>query len=318
MSLRQAQLTIVLMADPMSDDGQFANKPFVKLLEHAFPDVQRKRETKGALAQEDRELFLREVWRKPPPPAKPAPGGFTLGEQCGLSRFSMKKKKGQAAAAGTHAQYICEMDKPEIAAAHIEAPMPDQKQQDADADIFATAMRNIKPLGGKGREVPPAKRQAPIHTDAHAAEESFAEQPEFALTYSDEYLEGYVTGMDGLILQRLRQGQFSPEGHLDLHGLNAEQAFEALKDFLRQAWFKGLRTVLIVPGRGRNSPAGLGILRQKLPYWLSHEPFKRLVLAFCTAQPHDGGTGSVYVLLRKARKKGPVRWQTASFDSDIF
>lgn len=141
---------------------------------------------------------------------------------------------------------------------------------------------------------------------------------EFAVSSSDEYLEGHVVGLDELVMNRLREGQYSPEAHLDLHGLNAEQAFETLTVFMRQAWYKGLRAVLIVTGRGRNSPAGMGVLRQKLPYWLTHEPFKRIVLAFCTALPHDGGPGSIYVLLRKARKKGPIRWETVAFDSDVF
>lgn len=278
----------------MSDDSQFANRPFSKLAGYILPDRKNKEKTQASLLPEDRELFLREFWRKPPPPKAPS-DGFCLGSQCDLSKFIMKKNKKTA------------------------PPLPEPAPQEVEEEnAFSIAMRNIKPLGGKGRKVPPAKKRAYAVPELPTAEDNFASQLEFALNYSDEYLEGYVVGLDELVLNQLRQGQFSPEAHLDLHGLNAEQAFEALKDFMRQAWFKGLRTVLIVPGRGRNSPAGLGILRQKLPQWLSHEPFKRLVLAFCTAQPHDGGPGSVYALLRRSRKKGPVRWETIAFDNDVF
>ena len=63
-----------------------------------------------------------------------------------------------------------------------------------------------------------------------------------------------------------------------------------------------MRCVIVVPGRGRNSPDGIGILREKLKLWFTQEPFKRVVLAFCTARPHDGGPGSLYVLLRKYKK----------------
>lgn len=53
----------------------------------------------------------------------------------------------------------------------------------------------------------------------------------------------------------------------------------------------------------------MGVLREKLQSWLTQDPFKRVVLAFCTAQSHDGGPGSVYVLLRKYRKKGRIYWE---------
>ena len=76
--------------------------------------------------------------------------------------------------------------------------------------------------------------------------------------------------------------------------------------------------MLVVPGRGRNSPDGQGVLRGKLQTWLTQEPFKRVVLAFCTAQPHDGGPGSVYVLLRKYRKKGRVYWERLPADADLY
>lgn len=60
------------------------------------------------------------------------------------------------------------------------------------------------------------------------------------------------------------------------------------------------------------------MLRGKLQTWLTQEPFKRVVLAFCTAQPHDGGPGSVYVLLRKYRKKGRVYWERLPADADLY
>ena len=116
---------------------------------------------------------------------------------------------------------------------------------------------------------------------------------------TDEYMEGHVVGLDQMIMNKLRAGGLSPEAHLDLHGLNAQQAFETLRGFMRGSWYKGLRTILVVPGRGKNSPDGV-------------------VLAFCTAQPHDGGPGSVYVLLRKYKKKGRVYWERMPADADLY
>ena len=179
-------------------------------------------------------------------------------------------------------------------------------------------MGDARPLPGRGREVAPATETA---TPPPASGLSFRELMEgtleFAVSHSDEYLEGQVVGLDPLIMGRLRAGSLSPEAHLDLHGLNSAQAFEALRDFMRGAWYRSLRVVLVVPGRGRNSPQGQAVLREKLQLWLTQEPFKRVVLAFCTARPHDGGPGSVYVLLRKFRKKGRIFWERMPMDPDL-
>lgn len=191
---------------------------------------------------------------------------------------------------------------------------------DADEDaVFMQAMGQVQPLQGRGRDIAPAPEAGNPPPQGQLGLQDFMEgKLEFALSFTDEYIEGHVVGLDQMIMNKLRAGSLSPEGHLDLHGLNAVQAFEALRGFLRGCWYKGLRTVLIVPGRGRNSPDGIGILREKLQIWLTQEPLKRVVLAFCTAQAHDGGPGSVYVLLRKYRKKGRIYWERLPADSDLY
>lgn len=193
------------------------------------------------------------------------------------------------------------------------------QDMDEEAAAFLTAMGSVSPLSSGGRDVAPAPEPGtpPPHDDT-SLQDFLDGKLEFALSFTDEYLEGHVVGLDQMILNKLRAGGLSPEAHLDLHGLNAMQAFEALRGFFKGSWYKGLRTVLVVPGRGRNSPDGFGILREKLQSWLTQDPFKRVVLAFCTAQPHDGGAGSVYVLLRKYRKKGRIYWERMPADADLY
>jgi DNA-nicking Smr family endonuclease len=174
-------------------------------------------------------------------------------------------------------------------------------------------MRGVAPITRKGREIVPATSPEPGSPPASDPSESLRDllegRLEFSLTCSDEYMEGSVIGVDPAVLGRLRAGRFSPEAHLDLHGQNARQAFASLSWFIRHAYLRGLRTVIVVTGRGRNSPNGTGILRPLLPEWLGKDPFKRVVLAFCTARAADGGPGAVYVLLRKyKKKKGKIIW----------
>ena len=193
-----------------------------------------------------------------------------------------------------------------------------EAEADSDASAFAAAMRQVAPLSGKGRDVAPQPRPGtPPPGGELGMQDVLDGKLEFALSLTGEYLEGFVVGLDEMIMNRLRAGSYSPEAHLDLHGLNAMQAFQALLNFVRQSWFKGLRTVLVVPGRGLNSPNGYGILRDRLQLWLTQDPFKRVVLAFCTAKPVDGGPGSVYVLLRKYRKKGHIYWERMPTDPDL-
>ena len=190
---------------------------------------------------------------------------------------------------------------------------------DEDALDFAGAMRDVRPLKNKGgRDVP---RHAAPPLASEPQEQSFQEllenTLEFALSFSEEYIEGHVVGLESLIMQKLRAGQYNPEAHLDLHGLNANQAFGALVAFVRRSWHRGMRTLLLIPGRGKNSPNGVAVLRERVQSWLTQEPLKRVILAFCTAKPLDGGPGSLYVLLRKYKKKGKVVWERCPVDVEF-
>lgn len=225
----------------------------------------------------------------------------------------------KAASSAPQAKPVRDVKKAQSAASTPEEYFAAQSDLDDEVAAFLTAMGSVSPLTGGGRDVipEPAPVTPPPHADT-SLQDFLDGKLEFALSFTDEYLEGHVVGLDQMILNKLRAGGLSPEAHLDLHGLNAMQAFEAMRGFFKGSWYKGLRTVLVVPGRGRNSPDGFGILREKLQSWLTQDPFKRVVLAFCTAQPHDGGPGSVYVLLRKYRKKGRIYWERMPADSDLY
>ena len=318
----------------MSDPDDFADNPFRKLNAARFP-ARRKAGAKDtgkaglrpgapqpqALAEEagdgaDAALFLAAMRRVRPVADGDARGGFRLADSCPLSEAASPKKRRRA----RERQAAATPPVPPGATpaeAGAQAP-PAPCARDEDAAIFLQAMGDARPLPGRGREVAPVtEKAAPPPGSELSFRELMEGTLEFAISHSDEYLEGHVVGLDPLIMGRLRAGGLSPEAHLDLHGLNSAQAFEALRDFMRGAWYKSLRVVLVVPGRGRNSPLGQPVLREKLQLWLTQEPFKRVVLAFCTARPHDGGPGSVYVLLRKFRKKGRIFWERIPMDPDL-
>ena len=199
--------------------------------------------------------------------------------------------------------------------------VPDEEPVNEEEALFAKAMQGVAPVNVRGRDVTvPAGRDRPVPAQdpAKALRDVLEGRVEFALHHTDEFMEGYVLGVDPLVLSRLRAGQYSPEKHMDMHGMNARQAYDALTWFMRDAYQRGLRCVVVVTGRGRNSPDGVGVLRPLLQRWLSREPFKRVVLAFCTARPGDGGPGAVYVLLRKYKKsRGKIIWDHTPSDEDF-
>ena len=122
---------------------------------------------------------------------------------------------------------------------------------------------------------------------------------ELDITLTDEYIEGSVKGFSRKLMKTLKKGEFPVQDHIDLHGLTRKEAEIRVRDFLLQSSRRGLRCVLIVHGRGLNSQDSLGVLKGALPNWLTRGPVRKIVLAFATARPYDGGAGAVYVLLRK-------------------
>jgi len=181
-------------------------------------------------------------------------------------------------------------------------------------EIFMAAMHGVQRMdGASGRKVAPAVASAPaqpLEDEAGNELDRFMRGDiEFELEYTDEFMYGYVRGLDIKIFQRLKAGSLSMAAHLDLHGMTSDQARDSLLFFIRESYLQGHRCVLVVTGRGRNSPGGRAILRTETESWLTKDPLRRVVLAFCTAQPKHGGAGALYVLLRKQKKtEGQVRW----------
>jgi DNA-nicking Smr family endonuclease len=103
--------------------------------------------------------------------------------------------------------------------------------------------------------------------------------------------------------ERLRKGQIPIQARLDLHGMGREAAYTALQKFIVGCHNKEFRCVLIITGKGARGPLEpeTGVLKQHTPQWLSSPPLEQYVLKIQTARQKDGGSGALYVLLRKKR-----------------
>lgn len=85
------------------------------------------------------------------------------------------------------------------------------------------------------------------------------------------------------------------QAHIDLHGMNREEAREALGAFLEAVMRRAYRCVLIIHGKGLGSKNREPVLKAKVKTWLARN---EEVLAFCQAPDHQGGAGAMLVLLR--------------------
>ncbi|HEY5676753.1 MAG TPA: Smr/MutS family protein [Myxococcales bacterium] len=86
---------------------------------------------------------------------------------------------------------------------------------------------------------------------------------------------------------------------LDLHGYDQDRARAALESFLRRAWDEGLRSVLVITGKGVQ---GDGILRRRTPEWLAAPHLAEMVAGVSEAHRRHGGEGALYVALKRKRR----------------
>ena len=179
-------------------------------------------------------------------------------------------------------------------------------------DLFHREMAGVRPLSAAQRQrvtpPPPAPQERAVtDPDAEALAELFDlvnGGGAFDLADTVEFIEGAANGVDRRLVRRLRGGEFAYQAHLDLHGMKTDEARIAVDRFLQHAHRQGQRCVLIVHGRGLNSKDQVPVLKHRLAGWLARGAWARLVLAFTSARPCDGGAGALYVLLRRQRRTG--------------
>jgi DNA-nicking Smr family endonuclease len=178
--------------------------------------------------------------------------------------------------------------------------MPKDDKPDDDASLFQRALSGVRPIK-QDRKTPAAKKPRPIPRktieDNNAVMRSLlSDEWEPDEVESGEELSFCRPGLQHGTFKKLRTGKFVVEAELDLHGQTVAEAREYVAGFISEAQKRGLRCVRIIHGKGLTSPNKLPVLKNKVNNWLQQ---KDEVMAFCSALPVDGGTGAVYVLLKK-------------------
>src|ERR1051326_7535914 len=192
-------------------------------------------------------------------------------------------------------------DSEEDQAQHISVgPLPDGLP---DNELFEYAMKDVKSLGWSAvplHNKPPVEIQTQDEEgDALRVLEQFLLGRNFEAMDTGEYIEGAVHPHGRLYLDDLSSGRFSVQAHLDLHGLNQQEARFVLEEFLFESLRAGFSCVRVIHGRGRHSQKDQAVLKENIQRWLCTRRMSRHVVAYTSARRCDGGGGAVYVLLRK-------------------
>jgi DNA-nicking Smr family endonuclease len=184
---------------------------------------------------------------------------------------------------------------------------------EADLEAWRHAMRHAEPL--PGRALPPrrANDAAPdskLETAAALPEVvTPAAPPAGSLPDARPVVlagrrHEHEPGIDRRSQVRLKRGLYPIEARLDLHGLTQAEAHARLDAFLGTAHRAGRRCVLVITGKGlRPLEEERGVLRRAIPHWLDQPPNRGRVLAYAAARPQHGGSGALYVLLRRGRRE---------------
>ena len=177
------------------------------------------------------------------------------------------------------------------------------KHADGDVDLshaFADVTRLPPPNranGVRARPAPVPRQRIADERDALQMSKYGREPAPHSWEIGQE-LEGEQTflrrGLGTDVLTGLRRGRWVVQAEIDLHGMTAVEAHDALADFLDAARGRGLRCVRVIHGKGLTSPNREPVLKGKVRRWLAHWDD---VLAYCEAPRHAGGGGAVVVLL---------------------
>ena len=179
----------------------------------------------------------------------------------------------------------------------------------SEDEFFQAEMLGVTPLKRDARERLLRKDNG---GDGEARRQAAEGEPEGRLnSLVDEGVEPldawYVLafkrpGIQHGVYKKLRQGRYEIDARLDLHRLSVKQARIDVHSFIQDAMQYELRTVLILHGKGQRKAEQekTAVLKGYVNHWLQDS---EEVQAFHSAQPVHGGTGAVYVLLRKSLEK---------------
>jgi len=179
--------------------------------------------------------------------------------------------------------------------------------------LWRHAIADVRPRGKKeplaavAPSAPPLARShapAPIAAQSPTPTSTAVETPRKAAPSLAP-----LAPMEKRLRRRLGSGKARVDNVLDLHGMTQAQAHRALSNFLRRCAENGATLVLVITGKGSFADGDgcvlePGVLRRNAPHWLRAPEFRPIVLSIEEAEQPHGGSGALYVRLRRRAKFG--------------
>ncbi len=178
-------------------------------------------------------------------------------------------------------------------------------------EVFRQEMADVLPLSREPRAARPGKRGRDADSSLKVRRQAAVENtgPD-RNTLSDVPIEPldpwYVLdfkrpGVQNGVFRKLKQGRYEMEARLDLHRMRVARAREELFEFIEESHQLGLRCVQMIHGKGlsQGEREAAAVLKGCVDHWLRQLD---VVQAFHSARPQHGGTGAVYILLRKSEE----------------
>lgn len=167
----------------------------------------------------------------------------------------------------------------------LDPPLPESAPETLDQPAPVVGSAPVAPVRKVRGRVPPPLPPRPSAAPRHA---------------------GTDAPLDGSWERRIAKGALVPDFSLDLHGATLDQAYTRLMHGLTQARAMGARVVLVVTGKPRPVDAmdrgeRRGAIRAKIADWLSASEHAGQIVALRGAHPRHGGTGAIYLVLKKQR-----------------
>lgn len=170
-----------------------------------------------------------------------------------------------------------------------------------DLELWAYVTRTVVPMAGRPAFAAPAAEAEP---PARGTVAPLPEPP--PPIRSARPAAPPLQPLERRLRQRLSRGQHGVDAVLDLHGLRQSEAHGALIAFLGRAHREGRSLVLVVTGKGSTADPsdreGRGVLKRLVPHWLADPVLRRMIVGFEDAARSHGGTGALYVRLRRLHK----------------
>lgn len=170
-----------------------------------------------------------------------------------------------------------------------------------DVDLFLQEMAGVAPIAQDKADLPAVQPSEDFMAKRAAAVAEVASYNTLSdaidILDKNALLSFKRSGIQEGVFKKLRLGKYESQARIDLHGITVENAREQVHQFIQDCLRYDVRVVTIVHGKGHRSDKGLAVIKSHTAHWLMQ---MQEVIAFHSAQAHHGGTGALYVLLRKS------------------